>query len=261
MTAERIQKVLARAGVGSRRQVEGWIRDRRLTVNGRTVQLGQRLEPGDAVRLDGRVVRVDADMSVPRRVLLYRKPAGQVVTRRDPQRRDTVFRHLPRLKQGRWIPVGRLDVNTSGLLLFTTDGELAKRLMHPSYRIEREYAVRVYGEVTPDMLERLRAGVDLDDGPARFDRVEPVGGEHRNQWFHVVVSEGRTRLVRRLWASQGATVSRLIRVRFGVCVIPTGTKVGRGYELTVQEMTPLLRLVGLDASGAKSKRGRISRRR
>lgn len=261
MAAERIQKLLAQAGVGSRRQVEGWIQAGRLTVNGAAAELGQKLAAGDTVRLDGHPIRVDLGAGVPRRVLLYRKPAGQVVSRRDPQGRDTVFRHLPRLKQGRWVPVGRLDVNTSGLLILTTDGELAKRLMHPSYGIEREYAVRVFGEVTPEILARLRTGVALDDGPARFERIDKVGGTQRNQWFHVVLTEGRTRLVRRLWASQGLTVSRLIRVRYGVCVIPTGTKVGRGYELSPEEMEPLLQLVGLHRRRAARKRGRLSRRR
>lgn len=260
MAAERIQKRLAQAGIGSRRQIEGWIQAGRLTVNGLVPELGHKLAAGDTVRLDGRPIRVDLKAEVPRRVLLYRKPAGQVVSRRDPQGRETVFRHLPRLKQGRWIPVGRLDVNTSGLLVLTTDGELAKRLMHPSYGIEREYAVRVFGDITPEMLARLRTGVELEDGPARFDRIERRGGEQRNQWFHVVVSEGRTRLVRRLWASQGLTVSRLIRVRYGVCVIPTGTKVGRAYELSPEEMQPLLRLVGLQRPMVQ-KRKRLSRRR
>lgn len=259
---ERIHKRLAGAGIGSRRQVEEWIRQGRLSVNGRPARLGQPLQPGDRVALDGRTLRLPEAAAPKRRVILYRKPAGQIVTRRDPQRRDTVFRHLPRIRDARWIAVGRLDVNTSGLLIFTTDGELARRLMHPRYAIEREYAVRVYGEVTPEMLERLRSGVELDDGPAHFERIEAAGGDHRNQWYHVTLREGRTRLVRRLWESQGVSVSRLIRVRFGVCAIPTGTKVGKAYELSEEEMAPLLQSVGLRPAGAAhARRRRLSRRR
>lgn len=256
-SGQRIQKVLANAGVGSRRQVEDWIRNGRLTVNDRPAQLGQPLAPTDKVRLDGRAVRFAAPEDVRRRVILYRKPAGQVVTRRDPEGRDTVFRHLPRVRNGRWIAVGRLDVNTSGLLILTTDGELAKRLMHPRYGIEREYAVRVYGEVTSEMLQRLCTGVELDDGPARFDRIQAAGGDHRNQWYHVTLHEGRTREVRRLWESQDVSVSRLIRVRFGPCVIPTGTKVGKAYELSEEEMEPLLQAVGLQS--APKQRSRTQR--
>lgn len=243
--AERIQKLLANEGIGSRRQVESWIREGRLRVAGRPATLGQKIELEENVTLDGRRLRLHSPEAVPRRVLLYRKPVGQVVTRRDPQGRETVFKRLPKPRQGRWVAVGRLDVNTSGLLLFTTDGELARRLMHPRYQVEREYAVRVLGTVTPETIARLGSGVTLEDGPARFDRIVPAGGKGANQWFHVTVHEGRTRLVRRLWESQGLTVSRLIRVGFGPCAIPTGTKVGRAYELSPQEMQPLLRLVGL----------------
>lgn len=245
--AERIQKLLANVGIGSRRQIEGWIREGRLRVEGHPATLGQKIEPQARVTLDSRPLRLHAASEVPRRVLLYRKPVGQMVTRHDPEGRETVFRHLPRPGRGRWIAVGRLDLNTSGLLLLTTDGELARRLMHPRYQVEREYAVRVLGIVTPEMLQRISSGVELDDGPARFDRVAAAGGEGANQWFHVILHEGRTRLVRRLWESQGLTVSRLIRVGFGPCAIPTGTKVGRAYELSSKEMRPLLKLVGLDS--------------
>jgi 23S rRNA pseudouridine2605 synthase len=187
-------------------------------------------------------------LQVARRVLLYRKNAGEIVALRDPEGRDTVFRKLPKLSEGRWIAVGRLDYNTSGLLLFTTDGELARRLMHPKYQIEREYAVRVLGEVSDEILERLRKGVKLDDGPARFEQIKPAGGEGANRWYSVVLREGRNRIVRRLFESQELQVSRLIRVRFGPYGIPGGVKAGSHYELTEDEIQPLLELVGLRAN-------------
>jgi 23S rRNA pseudouridine2605 synthase len=183
---------------------------------------------------------------VPRRVLLYRKKQGEIVALRDPEGRETVFRRLPKLGEGRWIAVGRLDYNTSGLLLFTTDGELARRLMHPKYQIEREYAVRVLGEVDDAVLARLRKGVKLEDGPAHFERIEPAGGEGANRWFNVILREGRNRIVRRLFESQDLQVSRLIRVRFGPYGIPGGVKAGSYYELTEKEIQPLLALVGLE---------------
>jgi 23S rRNA pseudouridine2605 synthase len=197
------------------------------------------------VNIEGRRIALERRVQVPRRVLLYRKKQGEIVAVRDPEGRDTVFRRLPRLKEGRWIAVGRLDYNTSGLLLFTTDGELARRLMHPKYQIEREYAVRVLGEVDEATLERLRRGVKLDDGPARFEQITPAGGEGANRWYHVLLREGRNRIVRRLFESQELQVSRLIRVRFGPYGIPGGTKAGGHYELTEKEIQPLLELVGL----------------
>lgn len=184
-------------------------------------------------------------LQVPRRVLLYRKNAGEIVAVRDPEGRETVFRKLPRLSEGRWIAVGRLDFNTSGVLLFTTDGELARRLMHPKYQIEREYAVRVLGEVSDEVLGRLRNGVQLEDGLARFEQISPSGGEGANRWYNVVLREGRNRIVRRLFESQDLQVSRLIRVRFGPYGIPRGTKAGSHYELEAAEIQPLLELVGL----------------
>lgn len=245
--AQRIQKMLAHAGIGSRRQVEGWIRAGRLKVNGRPAELGQRVVAGDRVVLDGRTINLERRLEVPTRVLLYRKPAGQVVTRRDPEGRDSVFAHLPRLTGGRWVSVGRLDINTSGLLVMTTNGELARRMMHPSYGLEREYSVRVLGELGDEALKRLTQGVALDDGPAHFDAIQRGGGRGANQWYRVIVSEGRKRLVRRLFESQGVTVSRLIRTRFGPLEIPTGTKVGRGRELNRREVAELMRLLGLRA--------------
>ncbi len=237
--------MLAHAGIGSRREVEDWIRSGKVTVNGLLATLGQKILPTDQVNIEGRRVALERRLQVPRRVLLYRKNAGEIVAVRDPEGRQTVFRKLPRLSEGRWIAVGRLDFNTSGVLLFTTDGELARRLMHPKYQIEREYAVRVLGEVSEEVLARLRHGVQLEDGLARFEQIIPSGGEGANRWYNVVLREGRNRIVRRLFESQDLQVSRLIRVRFGPYGIPGGVKAGTHYELEPAEIKPLLELVGL----------------
>ncbi|MBL8259237.1 MAG: pseudouridine synthase [Candidatus Competibacteraceae bacterium] len=241
--SERLQKFLARAGLGSRRQIEDWIRQGRISVNGAPAQLGHQVGDADRIQIDGKPVAVRADRQ-PRRVLAYYKPVGQMTTRRDPEGRPTVFERLPWLRDGRWIAVGRLDLNTQGLLLLTNDGELANRLMHPSSQIEREYAVRVLGAVAPETLERLRAGVSLDDGLARFDDIREVGGEGANRWYHVILREGRNREVRRLWESQGVTVSRLIRVRYGPVVLRRGLHPGRWDELDDVQVDALLAAVG-----------------
>ena len=206
--------MLARAGLASRRTIEQWIGEGRITVDGQPATLGQRVETASRIALDGRVVRF-ADSAPRARVLVYHKPAGEVCTRTDPQGRPTVFDKLPVLRGSRWITIGRLDFNTSGLLLFTTDGELANRLMHPSSQIEREYAVRILGKVDEAMLARLKQGVMLEDGPAHFDAIIDAGGEGANRWYHVILKEGRNREVRRMWEAVGAKVSRLIRVRYG----------------------------------------------
>ncbi|HCW95207.1 MAG TPA: 23S rRNA pseudouridylate synthase B, partial [Pseudomonas sp.] len=191
---EKLQKVLARLGLASRRDAETWISEGRVKVNGSVASLGQRVESQDAIAIDGRLIKREEPGQIVRRVLIYNKPEGEICTRNDPEGRPTIFDRLPRLKEGRWINVGRLDINTTGLLLFTTDGELANRLMHPSYEMDREYAVRVRGEVTEEMLERLKTGVMLEDGPARFtDIQEAPGGEGLNHWYHCVVMEGRNR--------------------------------------------------------------------
>lgn len=246
MTNERLQKLLARAGYGSRREIERWIAAGRVRVNGRVAKVGDGAGSGDKVAVDGRAVNMAGARQVPRRVLAYKKHVDQIVTRHDPEGRPTVFRGLPKLKNGRWLAVGRLDVNTSGLLLLTTDGELKRRLEHPSYGLEREYAVRIHGGVTEAMIERLLAGVELDDGVARFDRIaaetDPSGS---NRWLHVVVTQGRNRVVRRLWDSQGVTVSRLIRVRYGPVVLPTGIKAGGWRELEKDEVRALAAQVDL----------------
>lgn len=242
---EKLQKVLARSGLGSRREVETWISAGEIEVNGQVATLGDRITEEDQVSVKGRRVKLKWSQQIQRRVLMYNKQEGELVTRKDPEGRRTVFDALPRLQAERWIAIGRLDINTSGLLLFTNDGELANRLMHPSMQVEREYAVRVMGEVTDEMLQRLQEGVMLEDGLARFTRVQAVGGEGINTWFHVVLAEGRNREVRRLWESQGVMVSRLKRVRYANVILGRGLKLGQWTELNLDETNALARLVGL----------------
>ncbi len=244
--SEKIHKALARAGYGSRRAVEDWIREGRVTVNGRPARIGERVGPGDRLSVDGQQVNLASPVPT-RRVLAYHKPEGEVCTASDPEGRPTIMSSLPPLTGERWISVGRLDVSTSGLILFTNDGELAHRLMHPSSGIEREYAVRVLGRVTQATLRRLTAGVPLEDGRAWFDAIHDAGGTGANHWFHVVLKEGRNRLVRRLWESQGLTVSRLIRVRYGPLALPSTLRVGRWRELTEREIQSLVKAAGLAA--------------
>lgn len=254
--SQRVQKVLAGMGMGSRREIEGWIRAGRVTVNGKPVGLGDKVSSGDKIRVDGRSVRQVPDAVAERRVIAYHKPSGEVVTRHDPEGRPSVFGKLPRLPNGRWIAVGRLDLNTTGLLLFTNDGELASRLMHPSHEVQREYAVRVLGEVPDEVLQRLRDGVELEDGPARFDSVEDGGGDGANHWYRVVLREGRNREVRRLWDSQGCTVSRLTRTRFGPIALNRRLSRGRWEELNIPQKNDLLELVGLPAEKPPASRPR-----
>lgn len=234
MTTEKLQKVLANAGLGSRRQLEQWITAGRVSVDGQIAQLGERVGPNAKIRVDGHPVKLIPAQAT--RILLYHKPEGQICTRHDPEDRPTVFDHLPMLRNQRWIQVGRLDFNTSGLLLFTNDGELANRLMHPKHEIEREYAVRVLGTVSPQMLHDLKTGVELEDGMAKFDHIHEAGGEGANHWYHVTLSEGRNREVRRLWESQGVLVSRLSRIRFGTLTLPRFLKAGRWEEMSVADV-------------------------
>ncbi|WFF41674.1 23S rRNA pseudouridine(2605) synthase RluB [Salinicola endophyticus] len=243
---EKLQKVLARAGYGSRREMETAIGAGRVKVNGSVATLGDRVGARDRVTLDDRPVNLRATDEVPRRVIMYNKPEGELCTRKDPEGRRTVFERLPRLKGERWIAIGRLDINTSGLLLFTTDGELANRLMHPSHQIEREYAVRVMGEVQREHVVNMVEGVMLEDGPARFTDVQEFGGEGINTWFHVVILEGRNREVRRLWESQGLTVSRLKRVRYGNIFLDKRAKAGEWLELSQDEIDELSNMAGLE---------------
>lgn len=255
-TSARVQKMLARAGVGSRRQIEQWIIDGKVFINGRLAKLGDRCDLHDRVMVNGHQINLVKRSSVPTRVLLYHKPVGEVVSRRDTEGRPVIFTQLPKLEIGRWVAVGRLDIATQGLLLVTTNGELANRLMHPGRQVEREYAVRIFGHVDAALLDRLIDGVHLDDGPAHFDKVAAAGGEGANQWFHVVVKEGRNRLVRRLWESQGVRVSRLIRVRFGEIGLPARLKARTFLELQPEELARLMRSVGLTEPRAEPRNGR-----
>ena len=229
--SEKIQKILANAGLASRRQIEDWLREKRISVNGQMAKLGDRITPSDKVRVDGREIKLIKSESQKTRVLLYHKPEGEICSRSDPENRPTIFDHLPLLRNGRWISVGRLDFNTSGVLLLTNDGELANKLMHQSTEIEREYAVRVQGQVYEGMLQTLKTGVLIDGEPAHFDSITDGGGEGSNHWYHVLVKEGRNRIVRKLWESQGVKVSRLIRVRFGIILLPRGLRRGKWMEL------------------------------
>ena len=251
--AERIQKVLARAGIGSRREIEAWIRAGRITVNNQPAELGISITENDRIRIDGRPVTIRAKLEQDLRTLIYHKPAGELTTRKDEAGRPTVFDQLPRIRHARWISVGRLDMNTSGLLLVTTDGELAHRLMHPSYEIEREYAVRVLGEVDATMLHNLLEGVRLEDGMAAFATIRDAGGQGANHWYHVIVRGGRNREVRRLWESQGLKVSRLIRIRFGPVALPANLRAGRFRDLSPAEAGVLYGAVDLPVPAVKRK--------
>ncbi|HSW70241.1 MAG TPA: pseudouridine synthase [Gammaproteobacteria bacterium] len=237
--SEKIQKILANAGLGSRRQIEEWLREGRVSVNGSAAKLGDRMTLDDKVCVDGRDVNLVKSSTQKTRVVLYHKPEGEICSRKDPEGRATVFDHLPRLNNGRWISIGRLDFNTSGVLLLTNNGELAHRLMHPSANIEREYAVRVQGKVTPEMVNHLKKGIKLEDGMAHFERIVDAGGEGSNHWYHVMVKQGRNRLVRRMWESQRLVVSRLIRIRFGTVMLPRMLRRGKWVELTLDEITAL----------------------
>jgi len=235
--SEKLQKVLARAGAGSRRECEKWIAEGRIKVNGKVAKLGDRVTDDDKISVDNFALPQHTLESKKTRILLYHKPEGEICTRKDPENRPTVFDHLPAIRKGRWISVGRLDFNTSGLLLFTNEGELANKLMHPSQEIEREYAVRIFGDVTEQMLRNLRRGVKLEDGIAKFKEIRFQGGEGRNRWYHVVLCEGKNREVRRLWESQtGIKVSRLIRVRFGNIALPPQLRPGKYKELMPEEV-------------------------
>lgn len=242
---EKLQKVLARAGLGSRREMERWIAAGRIAVNGRAANLGTRVSASDRIEVDGRALRRRGLRAESARVICYHKPPGEVCTRRDPQGRPTVFDNLPPLPGERWVAVGRLDVNTSGLLLFTNSGELAHRLMHPAAGLTREYVVRVLGERSPEVLARLRSGVVLEDGPAHFDSIQQRGGSGANRWFQVSLAEGRKREVRRLFESQGLRVSRLKRIRFGPMSLPRGLRRGAWRELSAAETTGLLAAAGM----------------
>jgi 23S rRNA pseudouridine2605 synthase len=258
----RIQKMLARAGLGSRRQIEQWMVEGKVFINGRLAKPGDRCGIQDRIIVNGHQINLNKRCSAPTRVLLYHKPVGEVVSRRDPEGRPVIFTQLPKLEAGRWIAVGRLDLNTQGLMLVTTNGELANRMMHPSREFEREYAVRIFGHVNDSLVERMQTGIELEDGVGRFLSVQSAGGEGANQWFHVVVNEGRNRLVRRLWESQGVTVSRLIRIRFGDIPLPPRLKARTFFELPPEDLAVLLQAVGLTEPKARKSppSGRPARR-
>lgn len=246
---ERLHKVLAEAGVGSRREMEDWIVAGRISVNGQPAHLGQLVQPGDRVKVNGKLVNLRFSNRAPR-LLMYHKPEGEIVSRDDPDGRPSVFDALPRMRNGRWIAVGRLDFNTSGLLLFTTSGDLANKLMHPRSRLVREYAVRVLGELDDEKQQQLLDGVLLEDGPAYFSSLEDRGGEGANHWYHVTLFEGRNREVRRMFEAVGCTVSRLIRVRYGPFNLPPSLKRGMSRELEDEQVRNFIR--ELDAAARES---------
>lgn len=254
---ERIHKIMASAGLGSRRGLESEIKAGAIKLNGKVAKIGATVGVDDTIEYNQQQFRVTETTGSPGQLMIYNKPLGEVCTRHDPEGRRTVFDKLPKPKQGRWVTVGRLDINTTGLLLLTTDGELANALMHPSSEVDREYACRVRGTVDAETLQRLRNGVELEDGPAKFSDIVESGGEGQNHWYHVVILEGRNREVRRLWESQGVTVSRLKRVRYGPVFMPSRVKVGQWEELPPRDIRTLredVKLKGRPATGLKLER-------
>ncbi len=244
-STEKLQKVLARAGFGSRREMETWIQTGRVKVNQQIATLGDRVCATDSIKVDGRKLSSTALIEQARQIICYHKPVGEICTRNDPEGRTTIFKRLPVLTNGRWINVGRLDFNTSGLILLTNDGNLANLLMHPSSGIEREYAVRILGEVNNNMLQRLRDGVELEDGKACFTDIQIAGGKGANHWYNVTLTEGRKHEVHRLWESQGVRVSRLIRIRFGPVILPKNLRAGQNIKLDNPSQQKLLRSVDI----------------
>ena len=248
-TPERLQKLMAAAGLGSRRALEKQIAEGRIQVNGKPAKLGQSVGEGDKIHFEGQVREV-VSRPVRHRTLIYNKPEGEVTTRSDPQGRPTVFDKLPRVRNGRWIAIGRLDINTTGLLLMTTDGEFANKMMHPSSNIDREYACRIRGEASEEQIRQLKEGVELDDGPARFSDIQPAGGSGENHWYHVTIMEGRNREVRRLWMAAGLTVSRLKRVRYGAAFLPKRLRMGQWSEVSPRDHEILREDIGLPSAAS-----------
>jgi len=245
MSEERVQKALARMGFGSRREIERLIAEQKIRINGQLAKLGDHVTDGDKINIGNRRAVISSDIGRIR-VLIYNKPEGEICTQKDTQGRNTVFESIGKLKTGRWISVGRLDINSSGLLLFTNYGDLANKLMHPSSEIEREYAVRVNGEVTEDIVNRLLKGVELEDGLLKFDSITDSGGQGANHWYNVILKEGKNREVRRLWQSQDVRVSRLIRVRYANLTLPRSLKLGRKAELSLDEIKALFDFIKLE---------------
>ncbi|WP_210418731.1 23S rRNA pseudouridine(2605) synthase RluB [Aliikangiella coralliicola] len=248
MENEKLQKIIAHAGLCSRREAETWIKAGRVSVNGSIAELGDRASGKDKIRVDGKILQVTAKEDFQRRMLAYHKPEGEICSRKDPQGRPTVFDNLPQVKNARWINVGRLDINTSGLMFFTNDGELANRLMHPTHQIMRKYAVRVRGQVTEEIIKKLTRGVELEDGYAKFESINDAGGEGSNHWYHVVLREGKNREVRRMWEAVETQVSRLHRIQYGSFELPRSLKRGRWSELDLKELGVFEELVGLKKS-------------
>ncbi|CAH1091073.1 23S rRNA pseudouridine(2605) synthase RluB [Candidatus Nitrotoga sp. 1052] len=245
---ERLQKVLAQVGLGSRRTMEEWISAGRITVNGEVATLGMRVTEDDVVRADKRIVHIKTNSSSLPRVLLYHKQEGEIVSRDDPEKRANVFDKLPKLRGMKWIAIGRLDFNTSGLLIFTTSGDLANRLMHPRFEVEREYAVRVQGSMTDEQMEQMvKEGITLEDGPVKFEKLTDEGGEGYNHWYRLMLKEGRNRIVRRTFDALGLPISRLIRVRFGIINLPPRLKRGALAELGAGEVSQILDWVGMES--------------
>ena len=245
MAEERVQKALARMGYGSRREIERLIGEQKIRINGQLAKPGDHVKAGDKINIGNRRAVISSEVGRIR-VLIYNKPEGEICTQKDEEGRKTVFESIGKLQQGRWISVGRLDINSSGLLLFTNYGELANKLMHPSSEIEREYSVRVNGEVTDDIVKRLLKGVELEDGFLKFDSITDSGGQGANHWYNVTLKEGKNREVRRLWQSQDVRVSRLIRVRYGNLTLPRTLKQGRKVELSLDEIKALFAFVKLE---------------
>lgn len=245
---ERIQKVLSQLGLGSRREIERWIQEGEIKINGTVAKLGDKVSAQDQLMVKNKRVQLLQDKPSATRMLIYYKPVGEVCSRHDPIFKQTVFKRLPQITNGRWVQVGRLDLNTAGLLIFTNDGELAHQMMHPKFEMEREYAVRVYGQVSEAMISVLQQGVELEDGPAKFKQINYAGGEGLNSWYHVILTEGRHREVRRLWQSQGVEVSRLIRIRFGSIQLPRFLSQGKWIEMTKQEVDKFKRTLQMQST-------------
>tara|TARA_R110002124_G_scaffold233381_1_gene398618 strand:+ start:22362 stop:23102 length:741 start_codon:yes stop_codon:yes gene_type:complete len=242
---QRIQKLLAHCGIGSRRKIESWIESGMVMVNGEVITPGTMVSINDDIQVNGRKINVKELLSNDTRVIIYNKPEGKICTKFDPEGRKTIYDDLPLLNSGRWVSVGRLDLNTSGLLLLTTNGELANRLMHPSYEIEREYAVRVFGKVSDDVLLRLKTGVEIDGEIYKFNSVKIRSATNSNHWYHVTLSTGRNREVRKLWESQDVNVSRLIRLRYGVISLPRWLTTSKSVELSTDEIDKLCKSVNI----------------
>lgn len=262
MEKQKLHKMLAHSGIGSRRDMEAAILAGRVMVNGSRAEVGMRVGQEDMVRFDGRIVKLKFTSRLPR-IIIYHKPEGEIVSHDDPGKRATVFEKLPKMRSSKWISIGRLDYNTSGLLIFTTSGDLANRLTHPGFEVEREYSVRILGRVSPEQEKQFTSGIELEDGAVKCDAFADEGGEGANHWYRVILKEGRNRVVRRLFESMGLTVSRLIRTRFGPVILPSRVKRGTMLELTEEEVSGLMKWAGLKVESEpvelRSKRNKVRR--